>query len=93
MLVGLVASCAILVARGQGVTLFEFDTALQSPLMLAFFAGVGFAASFGLLRGGGRPVVVFLALSSVGAVLQNLLAAASRWRSASRRCSASWRAR
>jgi ESS family glutamate:Na+ symporter len=70
---GMVASCAILVARGQGTTLFQFDIALRQPLMLAFFAGVGYAASFGLLRTGGRPVMVFLALSSVGAVLQNLL--------------------
>lgn len=42
---GLLISCLILLARRSEVTLFEFDTTLQSPMMIAFFTTVGFGAS------------------------------------------------
>ena len=42
---GLVVSIVVLIARSQGVTLFQFDTTLQSPLMIAFFTTIGFGAS------------------------------------------------
>jgi ESS family glutamate:Na+ symporter len=70
---GLVISIVVLIARSQGVTLFEFDTTLQSPLMIAFFTTVGFGASLSLLRIGGPQVLVFFLLATAFAVLQNLL--------------------
>lgn len=70
---GLVVSIAVLVARGQGVTLFEFDTTLQSPLMIAFFTTVGFGASLSLLRVGGPQVLLFFGLATAFAVLQNVV--------------------
>jgi ESS family glutamate:Na+ symporter len=73
---GLIVAVAITVARGQGVTLLEFDVTLYVPLMFAFFTAIGFGAGFAMLRAGGWPVVLFLIVSSVAAVLQNVVGAA-----------------
>ncbi len=47
---GLLVAVTVLIARGQGVTLVQFDTTLQSPLMIAFFTTIGFGASLSLLQ-------------------------------------------
>ena len=73
---GLLVAIVITVARGRGVTLFEFDTGLQSPLMIAFFTSIGFGASIALLRVGGPAVILFFVASTVMAVVQNVLGAA-----------------
>ena len=52
-----------------------FDTALQPPLMIAFFTTVGFAASLSLLRVGGPQVLRFFLLSAVIALVQNIVGA------------------
>lgn len=70
---GLLVAVMILVARRYEVTLFQFDTTLQGPLMIAFFTSVGFGASIKLLKVGGPQVVIFLILATVFAVMQNLL--------------------
>jgi glutamate:Na+ symporter, ESS family len=72
---GLLVAALIVAARQRGATLFQFDTTLQSPLMIAFFASIGFAASLSLLRVGGPAVLLFLAASTVVALAQNLLGA------------------
>jgi ESS family glutamate:Na+ symporter len=61
------------IAHGQGTTVFDMDTSLQAPLMIAFFTTIGFNASVRLLKVSGRQVIVFLMLASVFAVAQNLL--------------------
>jgi ESS family glutamate:Na+ symporter len=73
---GLLVAVCVSVARLRGVTLLELDTTLQAPLMIAFFTSVGFGASVSLLRVGGPAVAVFLALSTVAAVAQNLVGGA-----------------
>ena len=70
---GLLVALAVLIARGQGVTLFEFDTTLQSPLMIAFFTCIGFGASLSLLRVGGPQVLMFFGIATVFAILQNVI--------------------
>jgi ESS family glutamate:Na+ symporter len=70
---GLVMALIALVAYHFNTTLIAFDTSLQQPLMVAFFTTVGVNASMALLRVSGRQVMIFLALASVFAVLQNLL--------------------
>ncbi len=70
---GLLVAVAILIAHGQGVTLFQFDTTLQSPLMIAFFTTIGFGASVSLLRVGGPQVLWFFLLASLFAVAQNVV--------------------
>lgn len=74
---GLLVSLAVLIARECDYTLFEFDTTLQSPLMIAFFTTIGFGASFGLLKKGGKLVLLFFLLCTVAAVLQNAVGAAT----------------
>jgi ESS family glutamate:Na+ symporter len=73
---GLLVAAALTVARAAGQTPLVFDTALQRPLMIAFFTTIGFGASLSLLRVGGPAVIVFLGLSTAAAVLQNLLGGA-----------------
>ena len=70
---GLVMALIALVAYRFDATLVAFDTSLQQPLMVAFFTTVGVNASLALLRVSGRQVMVFLALASAFALLQNLL--------------------
>lgn len=72
---GLIIAIAVLFAKGRGLPVPEFDTTLQRPFMLAFFASIGFAASLPLLRIGGPQVVLFLGIATVFAVLQNLVGA------------------
>jgi glutamate:Na+ symporter, ESS family len=72
---GLLVAGILTAARSQGATLIEFDTTLQSPLMVAFFTSIGFAASLRLLKVGGPQVLVFFAIATVFAIAQNLLGA------------------
>ncbi|MDY7230387.1 sodium/glutamate symporter [Hyalangium rubrum] len=70
---GLLVATALTVSRSAGYTPLTFDTALQSPLMIAFFASIGFAASLSLLRMGGPQVAFFFIASTVLTVLQNVV--------------------
>ncbi|MGY0610685.1 sodium/glutamate symporter [Luteimonas sp. A501] len=70
---GLVFAIAAWIAHDRGATLFELDTGLQGPLMIAFFTTIGVNASLRLLKISGKQVMVFLALATVFAVAQNLL--------------------
>ena len=70
---GLLVAAITLISRRWDVTLFQFDTLLQTPLMIAFFTSVGFGASVSLLKKGGPLVVLFLVIATVVAVLQNVV--------------------
>jgi ESS family glutamate:Na+ symporter len=70
---GLLVALVMLAARSRGVTLATFDTRLQAPFMIAFFTTVGFGASVSLLKVGGPQVLLFLLLSTVLAVAQNVI--------------------
>jgi ESS family glutamate:Na+ symporter len=76
---GLLVALINLFARQAGVQLFQFDTTLQSPLMIAFFTTIGFGASFGLLRIGGPQVLIFFLIATVFAIIQNILGALVAW--------------
>jgi ESS family glutamate:Na+ symporter len=67
---GFLFAAAGLGLRLGGVMAFEFDTTLQTPLMVAFFTTIGLGASLGLLKVGGPQVLLFWVLASVLAVLQ-----------------------
>ncbi len=73
---GLLVAALITGMRQRGLTVLQLDTTLQAPLMIAFFTTVGFGASVSLLRVGGPAVLVFLVVSTLAAVLQNVLGAA-----------------
>lgn len=51
------------------------DMTLKNVFMVAFFWHGGFTASFRMLKKGGVQTVVFLALSAVMVILQNVLGA------------------
>jgi glutamate:Na+ symporter, ESS family len=70
---GLFTSIAFLVFRQRGLSLFTFDTTLQTPLMIAFFTTIGFGASLSLLRVGGPQVLLFSIISTVMAAGQNFV--------------------
>src|SRR5688572_10350184 len=70
---GLLVAITVLIARGQDVTLMQFDTTLQSPLMIAFFTTIGFGASLSLMKVGGPDVLRFFLLGTVFAVAQNVV--------------------
>jgi ESS family glutamate:Na+ symporter len=68
---GFLFAAAALALRLNGVLAFEFDAALQSPLMVAFFTTIGLGASLGLLRVGGPQVLLFWLIATVLAAVQN----------------------
>jgi ESS family glutamate:Na+ symporter len=68
---GFLFAALALVLRQAGVLAFEFNTALQAPLMIAFFTSIGLGASFALLKVGGPQVLIFWGLASALAALQN----------------------
>jgi ESS family glutamate:Na+ symporter len=70
---GLIVAVTVLIARGRDVTLFSFDTTLQSPLMIAFFTTIGFGAGLSLLKVGGPQVLRFFLIATVFAVVQNVV--------------------
>ncbi|HEU0297881.1 MAG TPA: sodium/glutamate symporter [Longimicrobium sp.] len=72
---GLIVAGILTGARSTGTTLLEFDTTLQSPMMVAFFTSIGFAASLRLLKVGGPQVLVFFLVATLFAVAQNVLGA------------------
>lgn len=68
---GFLFAAAALALRLGGVAAFDFNTTLQTPLMIAFFTTIGLGASLSLLRVGGPQVLMFWVLASVLAALQN----------------------
>ena len=51
----------------------KYDTSMQSLCMMLFFTSIGTNASLTLLKKGGRPVMLFLIISSAFCVIQNLV--------------------
>ncbi|MBY5970643.1 sodium/glutamate symporter [Halomonas denitrificans] len=57
--------------RDMGIVTFELDTAMQSPLMIAFFTTVGLGGSLALLKKGGKALGVYLVACWILALMQN----------------------
>jgi len=51
----------------------KYDTSMQPLCMMLFFTSIGTNASLALLKKGGKPVILFLAISSAFCVIQNLV--------------------
>lgn len=68
-------SLIALVLHHQGDGALKFNTALQSPMMIAFFTTVGIGGSFGLLKKGGKALIVYLVFCWGLAVFQNAFGA------------------
>jgi glutamate:Na+ symporter, ESS family len=69
---GLVVALLLLALRALDVEV-RFDTSLQAPLMLAFFATIGLSADFASLRKGGRVVGIFLLAVTGLLIVQNAM--------------------
>lgn len=69
---GLLVALLLLALRGLEVEV-QFDTSLQTPLMLAFFATIGLSADFASLKKGGRVVGVFLLAVTALLIVQNAM--------------------
>lgn len=72
---GVIFAVLHLILRSAGIVEISLDTTLQTFFMLIFYTGVGFTASFKLLKSGGKMVFVFLILSIGMCILQNLTGA------------------
>jgi ESS family glutamate:Na+ symporter len=57
----------------------RFDTTLQTPLMLTFFATIGLNADLATLKAGGRSLLVFLGVVVGLLVMQNVLGLGLAW--------------
>lgn len=70
---GLVVALVLLLLRSTLQMELQFDTSLQTPLMLAFFASIGLSADLASLKRGGKAVVTFLMVVTGLLLVQNSL--------------------
>lgn len=70
---GLLVALGTLALRQIGHFELKFDTSLQTPLMLAFFATIGLSANLASLKAGGRRLVLFLAVVAGMLIMQNAI--------------------
>ncbi len=70
---GLLVALLLFALRSLGDIQIHFDTSLQMPLMLAFFATIGLSADLASLRIGGKKLGVFLVVVVGLLVLQNAI--------------------
>jgi ESS family glutamate:Na+ symporter len=76
---GLLVALLALVARSTLHVELRFDTTLQTPLMLTFFATIGLNADLAGLKAGGRSLAQFLGVVVGLLVMQNVLGIGLAW--------------
>lgn len=69
---GLIFAIITLILKVSNVLVFDMDTTLQKLFMTAFFTTIGFTASLKLLKKGGKGVFIFLGVSVVLVILQDI---------------------
>jgi len=70
---GLLVALLMFGLRGFSSVQVQFDSSLQGPLMLAFFATIGLNANLASLKAGGRTLVLFLGVVLGLLVLQDAI--------------------
>lgn len=73
---GLIMASAALIMHHAGGGSIKFNTAMQSPMMIAFFTTVGIGGSLKLLKRGGLALLIYLVACWGLAVFQNGFGAA-----------------
>ncbi len=58
-----------------GLFTIAFDTTLQTPFMLVFFTTIGLGASFGLLKSGGKLLVIYWLVCGAVSIIQCIIGA------------------
>jgi ESS family glutamate:Na+ symporter len=76
---GLLVALLVFALRSALKIDVRFDTALQVPLMLTFFATIGLNADLAGLKAGGRSLIVFLGAVVGLLVMQNVLGIGLAW--------------
>ncbi|WP_297714531.1 sodium/glutamate symporter [Clostridium sp.] len=72
---GLLFSLVMLFFKVTNLATIVIDTTLQNLFMTAFFASVGFTASFKILKNGGIKVVIFLGVAVLLVISQDIVGA------------------
>ena len=72
---GIIFALLILVLKITNIANITLDITLQNVFMTAFFTSVGYTASLKILKKGGVKVVIFLIISSLLVVFQDLVGA------------------
>lgn len=70
---GFVFALLILIFNMTNIVTINLDTTLQDIFMTAFFTSIGFTASIKILKQGGIKVVIFLCLSTLLVISQNVV--------------------
>lgn len=70
---GMIFSILMLIFKLNSILTISLDTTLQQVFMTAFFTSIGYTASFRLLKQGGVKVIIFLILSTILVITQNIL--------------------
>lgn len=70
---GIIFSLISLFGYKTNIFVFEFDDTLKNLSLIAFFTTIGFTASLKLLKKGGLQVIIFLLISMILVVAQNIL--------------------
>lgn len=70
---GLVFAIIMLILKITNIATITLDTTLQNLFMTAFFASVGFTASFKVLKSGGIKVAMFLGLAVLLVISQDIV--------------------
>ena len=73
---GIIFAIVILFLKLTNTTQLTLDTTLQNLFMTAFFASIGFTASFKVLKAGGTKVFIFLGLAILLIISQDILGVA-----------------
>ncbi len=73
---GIAFALVILFLKLTNIAQLTLDTTLQDLFMTAFFASIGFTASFKVLKAGGIKVFIFLALAIILIISQDVLGVA-----------------
>jgi ESS family glutamate:Na+ symporter len=69
---GLIFAILSLALKQSNILTFDMDITLQKLFMTAFFTTIGFTASFKLLKKGGKQVFIFLGISIILVILQDI---------------------
>lgn len=76
---GFLAALGLLLAKSTINFQMRFDLTFQEPLMIAFFASIGYNASYALLKAGGKRVLQFFVITVIALILQIALGMASAY--------------
>ena len=69
---GIIFAFITLALKLSNILIFDMDVTLQQVFMTAFFTTIGFTASFKLLKKGGKGVFIFLGISVILCILQDI---------------------